>query len=189
MRHEQPLALNHAGDPMRRKPCTRPGAVALLLAPGAALLLAGCGSGGTGEAAADRPTASPTSGSPTAQAPAPDATRAGGPSASSPSADADLPVDPGPDPGRGAGGAVDEAFGAARSAALQSGLRYIGPALGTPEGLAGVDAKADAQCADLRRNVADPDRLAAQRFSVGNHKVTEADGKRINTLLRNTYCG
>ncbi|QIP71155.1 hypothetical protein [Streptomyces sp. VN1] len=172
---------------MRRKPCTRPGAVALLLAPGAALLLAGCGSGGTGEAAADRPTASPTSGSPTAQAqaPAPDATRAGGPSASSPSADADLPVDPGPDPGRGAGSAVDEAFGAA----LQSGLRYVDPALGTPEGLAGVDAKADAQCADLRRNVADPDRLAAQRFSVGNHKVTEADGKRINTLLRNTYCG
>lgn len=59
----------------------------------------------------------------------------------------------------------------------------------TPEGLAGADAKADAQCADLRRDVADPDQLAARRFSVGNHKATEADGKRINTLLRNTYCG
>jgi len=80
---------------------------------------------------------------------------------------------------------VDEAFRAARTVALQSNLRYIDPALGAPEDI----GKADAQCADLQRNVADPDQVAALRFSTGDHKVTEADGKRINTLLRNTYCG
>ncbi|GCB45416.1 hypothetical protein [Streptomyces sp. NL15-2K] len=79
---------------------------------------------------------------------------------------------------------VDEAFDAARIAALQSALRYVDPALGAPEDI----AKADAQCVDLRRNVADPDQVAAQRFSTANHRVTKADGKRINTILSNTYC-
>jgi hypothetical protein len=55
--------------------------------------------------------------------------------------------------------------------------------------MATADAKAEAQCADLQRNVANPDQVAARRFSTANHKVTEADGKRINILLRNTYCG
>ncbi|CAL9504132.1 hypothetical protein [Streptomyces sp. enrichment culture] len=166
-----------------------PGVLPLLFAPGAVLLLAGCGSGETDEAVADRPSAARTSAGATAQSPGPDAVPGGSPSASSPDAGADLPVDPGLDPGTGGGDVVDEAFRAARSVALQSGLRYIDPALGEPESLAAADAKADAQCADLERNVANPDRLAAQRFSVGNHKVTEADGKRINTLLRNSYCG
>ncbi|MBF8173013.1 hypothetical protein IW294_19905 [Streptomyces olivaceus] len=165
----------------------RPGVLALLLAPGAALLLAGCGSGGTDEAGAGRPSAVRTSASASAtgQSPESNATPGGGPSASSPAADDGLPVEPGP--GTGPSDAVDEAFRAARSVALQSGLRYIDPALGTPESLAAADA--NAQCTDLQRDVANPDRLAAQRFSVGNHKVTEADGKRINVLLRNSYCG
>ncbi|MCZ4507761.1 hypothetical protein O3Q52_05965 [Streptomyces sp. ActVer] len=80
---------------------------------------------------------------------------------------------------------MDEAFRAAGVVALQGNLRYIDPALGAP----GDIAKADAQCADLQRNVANPDQVAARRFSTGNHKVTTADGKRINTLLCNTYCG
>ncbi len=177
---------------MRRRLFTpRPGVLALLLAPGAAVLLAGCGSGGTDEAGAGRPSAVRTSASASAsatgQSPESDATPGGGPSASSPAADDGLPVEPGP--GTGPSDAVDEAFRAARSVALQSGLRYIDPALGTPESLAAADANADAQCTDLQRGVANPDRLAAQRFSVGNHKVTEADGKRINVLLRNSYCG
>lgn len=79
---------------------------------------------------------------------------------------------------------VDEAFEAARIAALQSALRYVDPALGAPEDI----AKADAQCVDIQRNVANPDQVAARRFSTANHRVTEADGKRINTILSNTYC-
>ncbi|WP_159329254.1 hypothetical protein [Streptomyces tendae] len=153
-----------------------PGIVVALLAPGVALLLAGCGSGGDDEAAPERPSASRTSASADAPSPDPDTTP---PTESADTSSA--PADPAPD----TSDLVDEAFGAARVAALQSGLRYIDPALGAPEDV----AKADAQCADLQRNVAEPDQVAAQRFSTGDHTVTKADGKRINTLLRNTYCG
>ncbi|MFH8447276.1 hypothetical protein ACH4D3_39555 [Streptomyces sp. NPDC018026] len=169
---------------MRQKLAMRhPGIVVALLAPGVALLLAGCGNDGSDESDADRPSATRTSAS-AASTPAPDPdttppTGSSGPSA--PPTGEDPPADPAPD----GSDLVDDAFDAARVAALQSGLRYIDPALGTPEDL----AKADAQCADLQRNVAEPDRVAAQRFSTGDHKVTEANGKRINTLLSNTYCG
>ncbi|MCD7441120.1 hypothetical protein K4B79_23195 [Streptomyces lincolnensis] len=142
----------------------RPGVLVAPFVTCLALLLAGCGSDGTDDkSASGRPSEARTSASTAALSPGPDTT---------------------PD----ANDEVDEAFRAARSVALQSNLRYIDPALGTPEGLATADAKADAQCADLRRNIADPDRVAARRFSTGTHEVTVADGKRINTLLRNTYC-
>lgn len=163
--------------PMRQKLSMRgPGIVVALLAPGVALLLAGCGGGDGDEAAPDRPSAARTSASADAPSPDPQPTTP----SESPGTSSD-PAGPAPD----ASDLVDEAFGAARVAALQSGLRYIDPALGAPEDV----AKADAQCADLQRNVAEPDQVAAQRFSTGDHKVTKADGKRINTLLRNTYCG
>ncbi|MQY12462.1 hypothetical protein SRB5_25960 [Streptomyces sp. RB5] len=141
---------------------------AALVALAAALLLTGCGSDGTDGSDPGRP----------------DTARSTAASTSAPSRPDDE-SNPAPD----RNDEVDEAFDAARSVALQSGLRYIDPALGTPENMAEADAKADAQCADLQRNVARPDQVAARRFSTGNHQVTEADGKRINTLLRNTYCG
>ncbi|MFC8662372.1 hypothetical protein [Streptomyces sp. NPDC057199] len=167
---------------MRQKLSTRrPGVLVALLTPGVALLLAGCGSDGTDKTAQDRSTAPRTSATATAQSPDPDATPDESPSASPRPTDDILPADPAPD----ASDQVDEAFRAARAVALQGNLHYIDPALGAPEDI----DKADAQCADLQRNVANPDQLAARRFSTGNHKVTTADGKRINTLLSNTYCG
>ncbi|MDQ0955316.1 hypothetical protein QFZ24_009239 [Streptomyces phaeochromogenes] len=167
---------------MRQKLSTRrPGVLVALLTPGVALLLAGCGSDGTDKTAKDRPSAPRTSASAAVQSPSPDATPDESPSTSPTPTDDSLPADPGTD----ASSRVDEAFREARVVALQGNLRYIDPALGAPEDI----AKADAQCADLQRNVADPDQVAARRFSTGNHKVTAADGKRINTLLRNTYCG
>lgn len=158
----------------------RPHVLAALVAPGVALLLAGCGSEGTDKTAPDQPSAARTSAS-AAQSPGPDATPDKSASASPRPTDDSLPTGPATD----ASSQVDEAFRAARTVALQSNLRYIDPALGAPEDI----GKADAQCADLQRNVDNPDQVAARRFSTGDHKVTEADGKRINTLLRNTYCG
>lgn len=159
---------------MRRKPSTRRSGLPVMAAPIVALLLAGCGNDGPDKTAADGPSGGGTSASVAAETPA--TTDAASPQ---PPADS-LPADPAPD----TGSMVDEAFEAARIAALQSALRYVDPVLGAPEDI----AKADAQCADLRRNVADPDQVAARRFSTVNHRVTEADGKRINTILSNTYC-
>ena len=155
----------------------RPGILLVLTAPGLALLLAGCGSDSADKGASDRPVTATTSASATVSPSAPQATPD---EVSSPPGDG-LPTGPAPD----ASSQVDEAFRAARIVALQSNLAHIDPELGTPEDI----EKADAQCADLKRNVSDPDQVAARRFSTDNHKVTEADGKRINTLLRNTYCG
>lgn len=173
---------------MRQKlSARRPGVLVASFVTCVALLLAGCGSDGRDDkSTSDRPSEARTSESAAARSPGPDTTPDASPADSPPrSTDGVLPTDPATD----ANDEVDEAFRAARSVALQSGLRHIDPALGTPESLATADAKADAQCADLQRNIADPDRIAARRFSTGTHKVTEADGKRINTLLRNTYCG
>ncbi|QKW53658.1 hypothetical protein [Streptomyces buecherae] len=168
---------------MRRKLFTgRSGILGVLLAPGVALLLTGCGSDGTDKSAPQQPSVARTSASTAARSPGPSATPTRGPTSSPPSRPTgeSLP----PEPATSASDFVDEAFDAARVGALQSGLRYIDPALGAPEDL----AKADAQCADLQRNVDKPDEVAARRFSTGSHKVSEANGKRINTLLRNTYC-
>ncbi|MGW0363702.1 hypothetical protein [Streptomyces sp. NPDC002990] len=159
----------------------RPNVLLVRGAPGVALLLAGCGSEGTDKAAPVRPSAAPTSASTAAQSPGPSATPAEPSTATPVPTDDGLPAGPAPD----ASSPVEEAFRAARVVALQSNLRYIDPALGTPQDT----GKADAQCADLQRNVANPDQVAARRFSTDQHNVTEADGKRINTLLRNTYCG
>ncbi|MCT2588868.1 hypothetical protein LHJ74_02780 [Streptomyces sp. N2-109] len=167
---------------MRQMLSTRRQGVALvLLAPGMALLLAGCGSEGADKAGPDQPSTGGTSESQATRSPGPEATPDKSPSASPRPTDDKLPAEPTAE----SSSQVDEAFGAARAAALQSGLRYIDAALGTAKDI----SKADAQCADLQRTAATPDQLAAERFSTGNHTVTEADGKRINTLLRNTYCG
>ncbi|MGW0559642.1 hypothetical protein ACWDZ4_03155 [Streptomyces sp. NPDC003016] len=166
---------------MRRKPTTRRPAFLVVLLTPVALLLAACGSDGTDKTAPDPGSTPRTSTSAAARSQGPDATPDESPSASPRPTDDGLPADPTVD----ASSRVDEAFGVARTVALQSNLRSVDPALGGP----GDIGKADAQCADLQRNVADPDQAAARRFSSGNHKVTEADGKRINTLLRNTYCG
>lgn len=167
---------------MHKKLSTRrPGPLVVLFASAVALLLAGCGSDSTDKSAPDRPSAARTSASAAAQSPGPDATPDETPSASPPATDDGLPEDPATD----ASSQVDEAFRAAGAVALQSNLRYVDPELGAPEDI----GKADAQCADLKQKVADPDQVAAKRFSTGKHKVTEADGKRINTLLLNTYCG
>jgi hypothetical protein len=66
---------------------------------------------------------------------------------------------------------------------LQVALREIDPKLGAPED---VD-KAGKQCADLSRGVDDPQETA-QRFSSGGHRVTKADGKRINAMLSKRFC-
>lgn len=158
---------------MCRKPSTQRAGLGVVAAPIVALLLAGCGNDGPGKAAPDEPSGGKTSASTAG-------TRAAPPTASpQPPADS-LPEEPAPD----TGSAVDEAFEAARIAALQSALRYVDPALGAPEDI----DKADAQCVDLRRNVDNLDQVAARRFSTAHHRVTEADGKRINTILSNTYC-
>ncbi len=158
---------------MRRTPFTRRSGLPVVAAPIVALLLAGCGNDGPGKVAPDEPSGGGTSASVAETSAAPDT--------ASPQPPADsLPADPAPD----TGSMVDEAFEAARIAALQSALRYVDPALGAPEDI----AKADAQCVDLRRNVPHADQVAARRFSTANHRVTEADGKRINTILSNTYC-
>ncbi|MFI2027662.1 hypothetical protein [Streptomyces buecherae] len=171
---------------MRRKLFTgRSGIFGVLLAPGVALLLTGCGSDGTDKSAPEQPSAARTSASTAARSPGPSTTPTQSPTSSPPSRPASESLPPESEPATSASDFVDEAFGAARVGTLQSGLRYIDPALGAPEDL----AKADAQCADLQRNVDKPDEVAARRFSTGSHKVTEANGKRINTLLRNTYCG
>ncbi|MCT7353973.1 hypothetical protein N4P33_17675 [Streptomyces sp. 15-116A] len=118
----------------------------------------------------------------TVSAPAPETATPGADAGASPSDSGNgLPTGPAP----GASSAVEEAFRAARVVALQSNLAHIDPALGTPDDI----TKADAQCADLARNVSAPDRVAAKRFSTDKNRVTETDGKRINTLLRNTCCG
>jgi len=167
---------------MRRMFSTRHrGVLVALLTPGVALLLAGCGSDRTDRAAQDQPSAPRTSATAAERSPDSDARPDETPSASPRPSGNGLPADPPAD----ASARVEEAFRAAGVVALQGNLRYIDPALGTPEDI----DKADAQCADLQRNIADPDRAAARRFSTGNHKVSTADGKRINTLLRNTYCG
>ncbi|MBC3984903.1 hypothetical protein H8N01_20600 [Streptomyces sp. AC536] len=169
---------------MRQKLFTgRPGIFGVLLAPGVALLLTGCGSDGTDKSAPEQPSAARTSASTAARSPGPSTTPTQSPTSSPPPRPTgeSLPSEP----ATSASDFVEEAFGAARVGALQSGLRFIDPALGAPEDL----AKADAQCVDLQRNVDKPDEVAARRFSTGNHKVTEADGKRINTLLRHIYCG
>lgn len=158
---------------MRRKPSLRRSGIPLVTAPIVALVLAGCGNDGPGKVAPDEPSEGGTSASVAETPAAPDT------AVSQPPSDS-LPADPAPD----TGSMVDEAFEAARIAALQSALRYVDPALGAPEDI----AKADAQCVDLRRNIAHPDEVAARRFSTANHRVTEADGKRINTILSNTYC-
>ncbi|MFD4996884.1 hypothetical protein [Streptomyces buecherae] len=169
---------------MRQKHFTgRPGIFGVLLAPGVALLLTGCGSDGTDKSAPEQPSAARTSASTAARSPGPSTTPTQSPTSSPPSRPTDEPLPS--EPATSASDFVEEAFGAARVGALQSGLRFIDPALGAAEDL----AKADAQCADLQRNVDKPDEVAARRFSTGSHKVTEADGKRINTLLRHTYCG
>ncbi|MCG0284965.1 hypothetical protein [Streptomyces sp. PSAA01] len=71
-----------------------------------------------------------------------------------------------------------------RALELQSALRDIDPALGAAEDI----RKAGDQCYDLRRKVANPDETAACRFSTAQHKVAVANGKRINSLLRDGYC-
>lgn len=158
---------------MRRKPSIRRSGPLVVAATIVALLLSGCGNDGPDKEAPDEPSAGGTSASATETPVAPDT--------ASPQSPADsLPADPAPD----TGSMVDEAFEAARIAALQSALRYVDPALGAPEDI----AKADAQCADLQRNVANPDQVAARRFSTASHRVTETDGERINTILSNTYC-
>lgn len=158
---------------MRRKPSRRRSGLPLLAAPIVALLLSACGNDGPDKDALDEPSTGGTSARVTETPAAPD-------TASPQSPVSNLPADPAPD----TGSMVDEAFEAARIAALQSALRYVDPALGAPEDI----AKADAQCVDIQRNVANPDQVAARRFSTANHRVTEADGKRINTILSNTYC-
>ncbi|MBB5937129.1 hypothetical protein [Streptomyces zagrosensis] len=65
---------------------------------------------------------------------------------------------------------------------LQVALREIDPSLGAP---ADVN-KAVQQCVRLRSDNDSKD--AAQRFSSPHHQVTEADGKRINAMLRERFC-
>ncbi|MEU9895320.1 hypothetical protein ACIBCS_04075 [Streptomyces phaeochromogenes] len=167
---------------MRQMLSTRlPGVLVALLTPGVALLLAGCGSDGADKTGQDGSSAPRTSATAGTQSPEPDVTPDESPSASPRPTGDTLPADPATD----ASAQVDEAFRAAGVVALQGNLRYIDGALGAPKDI----DKADAQCADLQRNVANPDQVAARRFSTGNHKVTTADGKRINTLLSDTYCG
>ncbi|AXK33447.1 hypothetical protein DVA86_13090 [Streptomyces armeniacus] len=66
---------------------------------------------------------------------------------------------------------------------LQVALREIDSSLGSAED---VD-KAGKQCAELSRGSSDAG-AAARRFSTPGHRLTEADGKRINTMLSERFC-
>ncbi|MBO3676688.1 hypothetical protein [Streptomyces sp. NEAU-YJ-81] len=168
------------------KPSTRRrGALAASAAFGAAavLLLAGCGTDDTRHtASSDKPSTARTSATPSAEThPTPSAESHPSPGTpSTPPTDHRLPAQVPSD----AGDQAKEDFLAFKSLELQSALRNIDPALGAAED---VD-KAGEQCYDLRRNAANPDEKAARRFSTAQHKVTVANGKRINALLRQDYC-
>ncbi|MBL1101417.1 hypothetical protein [Streptomyces coffeae] len=151
----------------------RRGAIAVVTLA-TALSLAGCGSddadggahGGTDNAAPGKT--------------APDNATPGKPSASAPSTDTPPPAHRPTD----TSDRVEEDLLTLRTVQLQSALRSIHPALGSPEDI----EKAGEQCADLRRNATHPDQRAARRFSSGKHTVTEADGRRINAMLLKDYC-
>jgi hypothetical protein len=164
------VVVDRGAETMGQRPTVRRiGVLVWVVAPGVALLLVGCGGGDTAETP-PKAAARPSPGTPAPGTPSPSATR--------PTSDWHT-FDPGPPPAHTPPPQVEDALRAMRSLQLQAALREINSRLGAPED---VD-RAGAQCADLRRDVPDPDRVAAQRF-----KVSEADGKRINALLRNRFC-
>lgn len=84
-----------------------------------------------------------------------------------------------------AAGIPPKPTGAARTAYLDA-VREIVPALAAEPDKA-VDAGRN-QCAALGRGSTGLDRLAAQRFGDGAHPLTEAQGGRLNAVLRKTLC-
>ncbi|MGP3946035.1 MULTISPECIES: hypothetical protein [Streptomyces] len=166
---------------MRGKPSTRRrDTLAASAALGAAtvLLLTGCGTDGERpEASSDKPSPAMTSATPSPPTPKASTSPA---TPSAPPTDHRLPVEVPSD----AGDQAKEDMLGLRALELQSALRDIDPALGAASDI----KKAGEQCFDLRRKAANPDETAARRFSTAQHKVTVANGKRINALLREGYC-
>ncbi|MER8154506.1 hypothetical protein [Streptomyces sp. NPDC094472] len=144
----------------------------------AVLLLTGCGTDDAPtKAASHKPPTAITSATPSPKTPKASTSPA---TPSAPPTDHRLPVQV---PSDASDQAKEDLMGL-RALELQSALRDIDPALGAAADV----SKAGEQCFDLRRKAANPDETAARRFSTAQHKVTVANGKRINALLRQDYC-